>query len=169
MLNSDFFTSLMFRDGKNLDASDKIVSGVSLPLHPKQWMVEVHKVFAISLARMQRTIHIIAVGPEEETRGYRKVGRDWGFDLCGFTKVQTVGWKNINLMELIALMFLVLALWILMTKVGDGIVLMWLFADILSPVVKQTWIFVKLLRQKVVIFLYYRVQGIQWLRAWWSR
>lgn len=66
---------------------------------------------------MRGDLRDIALGVREESEGSMNVAEDWD-DICNFIRLQTVGWKNVKLSGLIALLFFVLALWISHGKGG---------------------------------------------------
>ena len=124
---------------RTLEASRMIIGGVSLPLDPRQWRIEVEKIFKITLARVEVNMRAIAAGEGRDSDSTYDVLADFPTDYCAQMKIHAEGYKNINVIGLAGIMFLVASLWVLTLETKDSIVLLWLCTHIISLLVVRFW------------------------------
>ena len=58
-------------------------------------------------------------------------------------KVHAEGYKNISVVGLAGVLFLVVSLWILTLETKEGIVLLWFYTHVISPLIVRWWNCVK--------------------------
>ena len=83
---------------------DRLHSGsLSLGLGSNHWHSEARRLFEISLARLQVTVFNTARGKNGNKDNYQLTPHEAGIfnQACSSFKIQTVGWKNISLLEFI--------------------------------------------------------------------
>ena len=105
---------------------------LSLALDDKHWQLEIRRLFEISLARLQITAVNIARGKNSNRADYRVVNLPgWNPDIwrraCSSLKIETIGWKNINLVELVCFSAALFFLWISTIKYRERVLLLWIY------------------------------------------
>ena len=112
--NSNIYDSIKWRLGTALLAQQSISQSVSHPLSPDQWQVEVSRLFATSLARIQYDAWGIATGEDRERPGYVEVTPDEAKGrLCKLYKFKTADYTNVNLAAFVGLPLLAIAIFVL--------------------------------------------------------
>lgn len=144
LLESDSASAVGFLRFQWLDVASRIVRGLSLPLDPHQWQLESHKLFNISLARMQ----IVIVNMAQGLPGVEIPLLEGAFDLfdgsladpCGMLRIHAVGMKNLSVSGLAGMLGMALGIWFLTIETEDSIMLMWLFRGLARPVIRGVWV-----------------------------
>ena len=110
-------------------------NSLSLGLDDGHWRQEMRRRFNITLATVQGLVVDMIQGRHDDTMREFRVwpGPDTLRAACSSVKFQTVGWRNINLVELILFSTSLLILWISTIKYNDRIFLVWLFMSLTSP------------------------------------
>ena len=134
---SDITSAVYLAQSHWLDATSKLImKDASRPISRHQWQVECRNLFNISLARMQTLLIYIAnaqrTTPSDET--YDMLNNSL-VDPCGMIKVNTVGLRNISVIDLAAMLGLALGLWLLTIRTGDTTVLIWLTCGVMKPII----------------------------------
>jgi hypothetical protein len=95
---SDIGNAMKLITGEVLEAQSYMIGIGSLILAPEQWKVEVQRLFAVSLARIQITARNIARGiAGEELPGTDMMAERPGLkDMCNIYKFRSDGWKNMS-------------------------------------------------------------------------
>jgi hypothetical protein len=111
--------STQFRGVEALDAQSKIAHMQSQELDTNQWQIEIEKFFQVSLARIQLNAYDIVRGTAAAFNDYHDILPTRYRGICNLVAIQTVGWKNLNVMGLVGTIFGVGLLWIISRKVKD--------------------------------------------------
>jgi hypothetical protein len=111
--------STQFRGVEALDAQSKIAHMQSQELDTNQWQIEIEKFFQVSLARIQLNAYDIVRGTAAAFNDYHDILPARYRGICNLVAIQTVGWKNLNVMGLVGTIFGVGLLWIISRKVKD--------------------------------------------------
>ena len=135
---SDTASAAQFVRSNWLDAASRVVHGIegdmSLPLDPFQWQIESHRLFNISLARMQTEIIAMTRMSDIGSQDYLKnFFQNRSVDPCGLIKINADGWRNISIIGLAGMLGLALGLWLITLETGDTIVLVWLYRRVARP------------------------------------
>ena len=138
--SSDSASAVVFLRFQWLDAAARIVRGrLSLPLDPCQWQLESHKIFNISLVRMQ----IVTVNMAQGRSGGELPPHEGVFDLlngslvdpCGLLRIRADGMKNISVSGLTGMLGLALGIWFLTIETRDNIMLIRIFRGLVQPMI----------------------------------
>ena len=123
---------------KAFDAFQKLVGWTSAPLSDHQWKVEAHRLFQTSLAKMHVALGAIAAGEGQGIGAYNAMA-NYSTDYCSLMRVHMEGYKNISVIGLAGMIFLVSSLWVLTFETNDSIVLIWLFEHAICPLGRRIW------------------------------
>ena len=116
-------------------------NSLSLALDDKHWQLEIHRLFEISLAHLQITAVNIARGKNSNRANYRLVDLPgWNPGIwrraCSSIKIQTIGWKNINLIEFVCFSAALSFLWISTIKYRERVLLLWIYILLMGPLTR---------------------------------
>ena len=133
----NFLTIVIKRAGNAMELpllpellADRLRSGrLSVGLDDGHWRQELRRRFTITLATMQTLVADMIQGTHDDSMGEHRLwpGPNTTRAACSSMKFQTVGWRNINLVEAILFLASLLILWVSTVKYDDRILLRWLF------------------------------------------
>ena len=98
-------------------------SSLSPALNDEHWQAEVRRLFKISLARLQGGIVNVARGTYSDDPNFQRLWPTRSNEFCPSIMIQTTGWRNLNLQELVYFSTFLLSLWISTIRYKDGVLL----------------------------------------------
>ena len=116
-------------------------NSLSLGLDDDHWRQELRRRFDVTLATAQALVVEMVRGRQGDSMGqYRRWPQpDTIREACSSVKFQTVGWRNINFVELILFSAFLVMLWISTIKYEDRILLVWFFTSLAGPRACRTY------------------------------
>ena len=105
---------------------------ISLALGNDHWQVETRRLFDIMLASMQVRMVNIARGKYSNRGNFQRWSPSLYNEACFAMKIQTTGWKNINLLELVMFSASLLILCVSTIKYKGDILLVWLYGALMG-------------------------------------
>ena len=104
-------------------------NGLSFALDDEHWHVEVRRQFDILLAHLQGAVVDMVRGKDSYKANHYELypNPDAMKEACSRVKFQTVGWRNINVVELALFSTALFFLWISTIKYGERILLIWMY------------------------------------------
>ena len=106
---------------------------LSFALDDKHWQTEIRRLFEVSLARLQGTVVDFARGKNSDRDNHVQSKQEAWKEACSLIKIQTKGWKNINVVEFVCFSSFLLLLWISTIKYRDQILLVWMYRLVIEP------------------------------------
>ena len=132
------------------------------------WHAEVRRLFDISLARIQATIVDLAWSKNHDRAGYRSAyaEADMLSGACSSVKVHTIGWRNVNLIELVCLSVFLIFLWISTIKLGEHVLLVRLYQVLIGSFTRRLYRAAKVgfLASLATVNQEFRALPLQWRR-----
>ena len=106
---------------------------VSIALADNHWHTEIRHFWHASLARLQAGVVDVARGKNGGRARYQEVYPGLLTAACSSVKFQTVGWKNINLLQLVSLSCCLFLLWISTITFKGHVLLIWFYGLLIKP------------------------------------
>ena len=110
-------------------------TNLSIGLRNGHWQQEMRRRFDMQMSTVQNLIIDMIQERHDDSMGEYRIwpGPDTVREACSGVKFQTVGWRNINLVEMVLFSTLLLVLWISTIKYDGRILLTWLFVSLIGP------------------------------------
>ena len=106
---------------------------VSIALDKEHWHTEIRHFWHISLACLQAEVVKVARGKNGGKARYQEVYPGLMAAACSSVKIQTVGWKNLNLVQLVSLSLCLFLLWVSTITYKGRVLLVWLYRLWITP------------------------------------